>query len=824
MIAVRHRKRPRQVSSPVPRPLEVSPRAGFLAETLEQAERMLLDARAENALELLEPLVEKHRGYAPLYGLLGRAYLEAGDGFAAAIALERAADLSPDVVLRLRLAGTYESLGFLALSLREYRCVLRSKVRVPGVEALPTHVEKLDEAVAEIARHLELPVQRTEEGLLYLERAALARYRDDRREAISLSRKAIARLGDWPPAHVGLAADLYLDGQPDEAIAALQRVLARYPDDLDALCTAIHCLVWSNRLDEARPLWSRLEHVEPENPHYRMKLAHAAADLDRDADVYRLLQPLARKRSGKGLTPRAEELLAVAEANLGRRDAALRRMRRLRERFPYLNDLIAALEAGKPGLGIAQRFSYVHHYTLLPLQVHDQLFDLMAMRDKMSPRRFRQQLDDLVKRYPQVVLLAEKMIWEMDLVSNGIVLLKAIGTPAARAALKRFAFSQAGADIDRMTALYVLVDLGELPAGQPVRAWLRGEWREFTLQAIVTTEPSRPPYSAEVMALLDRAIKFMKEGDNSQAERLFLEVLKAEPRAIEAYNNLGVVYEHCGDYARARDMHRRALDINPDYVYSRGNLAIYLLRDGDVDGAERLVQPLANRERMTSIELAFLCYVQAECLIAREAFTDALVVLDRALTVMPDYEPAKNLLEWLETKQEGEAKFGSFRDRILQHRAAARRRLQERIPHLDPTLREVLDGFSRQVLTGVGRAVMPHGGWSGMKKADLIEELAHHLSDPDDIEFAIITLEDEELEALRDVLKKGGAMPWQEFDAKYGNDLDESGYWNYHVPETVMGRLRMRALLAEATVDGTRYVCVPREVRHLLMQKLGVNA
>jgi hypothetical protein len=59
-------------------------------------------------------------------------------------------------------------------------------------------------------------------------------------------------------------------------------------------------------------------------------------------------------------------------------------------------------------------------------------------------------------------------------------------------------------------------------------------------------------------------------------------------------------------------------------------------------------------------------------------------------------------------------------------------------------------------------------------------------------------------------------MDWQEFESRFGADLEESSYWQYHTPETVMGRLRLRGLLAEATVDKQLFVVIPAELRPAL--------
>jgi len=94
------------------------------------------------------------------------------------------------------------------------------------------------------------------------------------------------------------------------------------------------------------------------------------------------------------------------------------------------------------------------------------------------------------------------------------------------------------------------------------------------------------------------------------------------------------------------------------------------------------------------------------------------------------------------------------------------------------------------------------------------------LCDLDNLERIVGDLNEDERAALRQVLAHDGAMPWQDFDAAYGNDLEESAYWQWHVPETVMGRLRERGLLVETTVDDTLLVAIPSELRRGLREIL----
>ena len=56
-------------------------------------------------------------------------------------------------------------------------------------------------------------------------------------------------------------------------------------------------------------------------------------------------------------------------------------------------------------------------------------------------------------------------------------------------------------------------------------------------------------------------------------------------------------------------------------------------------------------------------------------------------------------------------------------------------------------------------------------------------------------------------------MPQQEFRAAYGDDAAESPWWQYTLPTSVAGRLRLQCLLAETTVAGVVYLAIPAELR-----------
>ena len=85
------------------------------------------------------------------------------------------------------------------------------------------------------------------------------------------------------------------------------------------------------------------------------------------------------------------------------------------------------------------------------------------------------------ERFPQMIQVAEKLIWEEMQPDEGLAMLATIGTPEAYAAMRRFALSQAGGDQARIEAMAMLAGAGQFGKDETIRAWLKGEWREVRL-------------------------------------------------------------------------------------------------------------------------------------------------------------------------------------------------------------------------------------------------------------------------------------------------------------------------------------------------------
>ncbi|TEU17156.1 MAG: tetratricopeptide repeat protein [Anaerolineales bacterium] len=796
-----------------------------LQAAFDRVDTLILKGRAQKAVELLEPFLETYPREAELHYYLGYARAKAGDTWSAISSYERAQELG-DSSYWLPLGSLCLEVGLQVHALRAFRQAIRHQGDFPPIGDAPGIVAALEEDLTELAHSLNLPPERAEKGLYQMERGRRALAENDFSASIAASRQAIQLLGDWPPSHNNLSLALFWSGQPEEAIASARRVLRHDPNNYHALSNSIRYLAWTGREDEAREPWARLKAIPISDDDTRHKIVEAAAVLDEDEFVYRALRPLAgtgfdaaRTRGALELTVQEQYFLAAAEANTGRRGGGARRGGGGAKDRPGPKKMRNAREAGPPGPGGAERFPYFYSVDLLPKSEIEKLVALSQRRDDLPARRFESEMKRFVSRFPQVIRMAEKLLIEEGRPDAGIDILMVIGTPEAYRALRRFGQSQLADDDTRLQALTRLLEAGEISEDETLRVWLDGEWREVQLRAYEVQEEDEE-YSPEVAELVNQGIEAHQKGDYDLAERLLQKALKLDPGVKQAYNNLGAIHAHREEHDRAKEMFQKALELDPLYPIPRCNLAAYLLQDGDVEGAEAMLEPLADAPPHHAQDIAFYSYTRARILFRKEEYDATRWALRAALKASPDYQLAKDLLERLNRVIPLLKGFDSLIQRQRERNQAKRARMQAKLTTPEPTLSEALSVCTKDALTGMARAVLPPGGWTTLRKAELLQEIVEALRDPDTLKLVVGQLSDDERAALRQVLKEGGTMVWKDFDARYGNDLEESPYWNWHVSETTMGCLRLRGLLAEATVDRKRLVTIPSELRPLLKKVL----
>ena len=797
-----------------------------LQEALDRAYVLLRGGQVSDALALLAPLREKHPASAPLFLLLGDGYTLAEDYNWAVWSYERALTLEPArTALLASILNMYEVLEMPMHMLYTARRILELNPNDTEIARLAALIEA---ETPEVARRFGVELEAATEGSFLAESGKLALDRNDFAAAIRPLRRAMELFPRWPAPRNNLALALSMTGAAEEARDLTREVLELDPDNVHGLGNMVTSLVLAGEREDARPYWERLRRIAPVDEEQVVKVAETAAYLEDDAEVYRRLQPLYSEDLGASelSPPQAHTLalLAAAAANLGQREEALQLWDLLAETAyqPWTETCRKALRAGRPGPGWADRYPYFSPQHLVREEMTTEVARLVGDEGAIPDEQVRARGADLARRYPQLVPFAEALLWVEPNPKIGVPLLRVLGTARAVAALRRYATSQAGPDEGRKEALMSLARLGALPPNEPVRVWLDGEWREVQVRG--SRVGSREwPYAPELHVLLERAVRLGEQQRYREAERVYRQMMAAEPRLKEAYANLAAIYAWQGKLVQARALMEQALEIDPLYVFPRCNLALTTLGEGDIAGARRWIEPLEAVTDFHPQEAALYHYAQASILVEEKRFAEARKLLEVALAVQPGYEAALDLQEklpWLELAQDVpgglEEMAGRFRQMQRKSWAGRRDRAKRHVQTSAPPVAQVLASYTKGMLTGVARNVLPEGGWSALKKDPLAEALGQALLDRHDLARVVAGLSISERTLLRGIVERGSVVPAEELRSLHGDEREESPYWEYHQPKSPLGRLLVRGLVVVALVGEEEQVVVPVELRERL--------
>jgi len=807
------------------RPVRGAPaRATALAHldaVMDRAESLQDAGRLDEALQLLETNLARLGQFAPLRAGLAVLYGSVGRHRESAVQARLAVEMDPrQPDYYLIAAVAYAAAEYYSFSYRTRQQWLRFSPQDPmvaemrrfddeyrrGAELLRDHYHLRDVRVAEEAGYL------LDEGRWALDGNRWA-------DALRYSQQAARLAPGWPPPRNNASTALFYMRRYDEAVANAEAVLRECePDNLHALANLVRYYVTTGDLTRANQCADRLAALPlAEDTTAVVKQIEGLAFLDRDAEIRRLAAE-AHKQFGD-LPHEVYVHWGIALANSGRRKEALKHLRRAQEagdKSSVLETTLKAIEQGKPGPGIADRFPQTHTSDLMGREPLDEIMKLIE-RDEKAGQRDKRAWADLLKRNPQLPLVARRMLYEApDSASAMIILLAALPAPAAVEALREFATGRKGEQEDRLHALQALQQIGAVTPDVGVEMWMDGEQRtvQFLVQEI--SEDFTPDYPPKAADLYHEALVSQREGRLDDAVRLYEAMLAISPDAKEAYNNLAVIYAERGEDDRTDACLTKALEIDPLYPFPRCARALQALTRGDKAAAREWLEPLHKVRRWHPLGFAFFQRALARVAIVEEDYKAARKHLEMAQQFSEDPEISKMLASL--TVLDEVSGFGDWwRERADDYR----RRRQKAALVSDPSLEECFSLLTKGDMTGI-RRTLRLGNVSALKKGELGAYLIGVLRDEDFLAGAVAELNNAERAALQDLFDHGGVMDWQAFSAAHGDDLSESPYLEYHAEKmkTVMGRLRARGLLFEGTAQGRLIVAIPLELRPPLREIL----
>ena len=156
-------------------------------------------------------------------------------------------------------------------------------------------------------------------------------------------------------------------------------------------------------------------------------------------------------------------------------------------------------------------------------------------------------------------------------------------------------------------------------------------------------------------SLLRQAQAAMEEGRYPDAETLLNQEIAKNPDSAEAHYHLGLSYHQQFRLRDAILTYRKAIEINPNYDAPYINLGLAWIEGRRLDEASKVFQQvleLPDREESPASNHTLAHYNLAVIYNRQQQPEEAIKAVKAALAISPEFEPAQELLETMQTPEQ----------------------------------------------------------------------------------------------------------------------------------------------------------------------------
>lgn len=98
------------------------------------------------------------------------------------------------------------------------------------------------------------------------------------------------------------------------------------------------------------------------------------------------------------------------------------------------------------------------------------------------------------------------------------------------------------------------------------------------------------PLVTEILHHFNSGVALYHQKEFSKAIQAYQKVIQLDPAHVEAYNNLGIIYQALGEMERAFEAFQKSIEINPKYEKGYNNLGILLFLKGRYEQAQEVFE------------------------------------------------------------------------------------------------------------------------------------------------------------------------------------------------------------------------------------------
>jgi tetratricopeptide (TPR) repeat protein len=583
-----------------------------LQERLEAVYRLIEQRNWVDAEEVLVDLDHRYPDQPEILGALAHVYSEQEHMQGFLYAIERLDTFTPqDAEIKLALIGAYVANGYLASGLSAVKQFLEKwPEHNEAGEAQRLQVE-LQQGLATTLQDWGLEAEESSGLGLEFEAVQILMDQSRFRQAITRAETLVKKNPRFRPLLNNLSVAYWMNGQTGKAIETASRALEIASNDYFALGNLAHFSFLSGKLDEARNYAELLKALPTRSVESALKTVEILSflgDFDGVCTIYKEMEQ-------GGWTDQLGSSAAYFHHLAANALAWQANEERARMIWMEALEMLPGFELAQVNLEDLQKpiqerngpFAYSHHDWLSP-KAQEDLDRAMSNLTRDDRQAIQRASRTWLGRHPEVLSLAPLMLQLGDALGREFILglAQVVNHPELIAAVKDFAFGQAGCDEYRLTAANMAVQAGLLPTGMH-RLWIDGEWTETLLFGIEVTESGKLTHSSKVDGWLRAALRSSKQGEFAQAESLLQQASTAEPDAPDLLYNLAVLYQRQGRLDESDALIDQISEKFPDFLLARVNRAQRAITGGDLHRANQLLEPLRLRTKMSENEFDAFC-------------------------------------------------------------------------------------------------------------------------------------------------------------------------------------------------------------------------
>lgn len=579
---------------------------------LKAIERLLEQDKHQDAVQRIKPLLRQFPKEGSLHRALVEAFEAAENPRVAALAAFAWVEARPkSVPAQTALFELADQLGHVMLAERAARALRALGIDTPGYPIGPAHKAAIL-TLPDSSRASEEAIERFDIGKLHLDGS------DFRGAARWLEGLELL------PARNNYALALFHLELIDEALAAFMAGWQADPDNLFALGNAVQLRLYRGDDDGAHGLCTPLAGATARRLEDALAQLNALLLLRNDAEAWEAFGRISQTdwfADTDGLRGAALcHFGACAAARLGRGDDAVRLWKQASTMDPTLKPASA-------NLNLCEHDQAPPPFPIV-LEMHEALPIPWTNRLSRNEDNNTALMDALTAS--NAYLEAAYLCGDAGLRMLVRFILKhrveRADADAARL-LRGFVRLPVGSSKERFDLLHDLRARGQIPRGETVEFWDRGELTQIKLFDTEFTRERKPiDLPADLAALLDESNVLFKQGQADAAEQRLNRILQRVPTHAIARGNLAAVRTLQGRHAEAMQLLRNLVADHPDYLLARCNLAQMLIEQGATDDAHALLVGLIEREQL-HIQEAFALYGALARVHQAKGETDAVQTL-----------------------------------------------------------------------------------------------------------------------------------------------------------------------------------------------------